>query len=608
MTGTITQTIALKVRSGSSLFHRDGLLCALLMAACLLLTHPFVEMGLMDDWSFIKTTQVFAQTGHFVYNGWAAMPLGWQILWGTLFSKLFGFSMVHVRLSTIPVAAMSVYIFHQILVRFGISRGNAAFGTLTLALSPIFMALSATYMTDIPGLFCTLLCLYLCQRAVSATADRSALVWLCLATVTNIVGGTVRQTTWLGVLLIVPSTAWLLRKRRSVFWGGTALWLVGVASVFGCMYWFNHQPYFIPENIIRESLTLPVLKHVIRGEITQGLQAFLCLLLLLFPILAACFSLVRSLPKAPLLMLFSISSVLLMCFLIYCARHDKLDMWIAPWLPHVIGQMGIAAAGGEIPGPKPGPLHVWQRIIITVLLLGSALILILHVFSRLDLRARGSQRHTLLWYQLLWLLVPYTVGYIGALSLQGAFNTIFDRYLLSLQAVGIIFLLRYYQDFAVPNGKPQHSTFAIDSLPLVSHLALLAFAYYAVAGTHDWLAFCRSSLQAAEEVRRSGVPPAAIEAGFEYTGWTQLEVGGYVNESRIRIPKGAFRPVPVSTNPPAGCAPWWSPLGLFPAVAPRYFVVFAPLPCFAPSPFSAITYRAWMPPFTRRVYIQQLKD
>src|SRR5947199_3953337 len=128
MAQTITQPIYLQAYSGSVLYRRDGLLCAVVMAACFLLADPFVEMGIIDDWSYIKTAQVFAQTGHFAYNGWATATLGWQVLWGALFSKLFGFSFVHVRLSTLPIAMASVYLFHQILVRFGIWRGYAVFG------------------------------------------------------------------------------------------------------------------------------------------------------------------------------------------------------------------------------------------------------------------------------------------------------------------------------------------------------------------------------------------------------------------------------------------------------------------------------------------------
>jgi hypothetical protein len=600
----ITQPVDLQIRSGHSLYRRDGLLCAFLMAACLLLAHPFVEMGFIDDWSYVKTTQVFFQTGRFTYNGWATVALGWQVPWGALFSKLFGFSFVHVRLSTLPVAVASVYVFHQILVRFGISRGNAIFGTLTLALSPIFMAMSASYMTDVTGLFCTLLCLYLCQHALSAPTDRGALAWLCLAAVSNIAGGTVRQTAWLGVLLIVPSTAWLLRQRRGVVWGGALLWLTGVACVFACMQWLNHQPYFLPQGILPERFTLAALKPVVLREVLWAVKVFCCVLLLVFPILASWLPLVRSVPRRPLLWISLISSVLLTGFLVYSDRRGHLDSWIAPWLIHVINSMGYN--GGDIPGPSPGPLqNTGLRIIVTVSVLGSALIFFLHLFSRLRMRARASQASTLHWSQMVWLLVPWTLGYIGALVIQGF---IFDRYLLTLQVVAIIFLLRYYQDFAAPDGKQMHPRFSISSFPITSQVALLVFAYFAVAGTHDWFAVGRARLEAVEEVRRSGVPRTAIQAGFEYDSWTQLEVGGYINDSRIRIPKEAYQPLPVLRDPRPDCAVTWYPFTLTPVVIAKYFVAHAPLTCLAPSPFPPVTYYGWMPPFTRHVYVYQRKE
>jgi len=45
-----------------------------------------------------------------------------------------------------------VWLFFALLVRFGISRRNAAFGALMLGLSPLFVPLAASYMTDVSGL------------------------------------------------------------------------------------------------------------------------------------------------------------------------------------------------------------------------------------------------------------------------------------------------------------------------------------------------------------------------------------------------------------------------------------------------------------------------
>jgi hypothetical protein len=59
---------------------------------CVLVARPFVSMGVIDDWSYIWTARVLANTGHLTYNGWATAMLGWQVYLGALFIKLFGFS------------------------------------------------------------------------------------------------------------------------------------------------------------------------------------------------------------------------------------------------------------------------------------------------------------------------------------------------------------------------------------------------------------------------------------------------------------------------------------------------------------------------------------
>jgi hypothetical protein len=218
---------------------RNGLICCLIFAACFWTAWPIAEMGFDDDWSYIKTAQVFAHTGHFVYNGWAAAMLGWQIPWGALFIWLFGFSFTAVKLSTFPLALATLLLFDAIQIRFGINARNAMFGTLTLGLSPMFMPLAASYMTDIPGLFVILLCLYCCQRAVSSNDNARIITWLCFAAGCSAVGGTARQIAWLGALVMVPSVGWLLRKRQSVVVSVVVLWVASISSV---LYWLLRDP------------------------------------------------------------------------------------------------------------------------------------------------------------------------------------------------------------------------------------------------------------------------------------------------------------------------------------------------------------------------------
>lgn len=605
MAQQLTQDIDVSVGSGKSLYRRDGFLCALLLCGCMLMAHPFLEMGFIDDWSYIKTAQVFARTGHLVYNGWATATLGWQVLWGALFIKLLGFSFVHVRLSTLPVAMASVYLFHQILIRFGISRSNAIFGSLSLALSPVFFVMSASYMTDVPGVFCTLLCLYLCQRAISAAADRAALAWLCLAAVTNIAGGTVRQTAWLGALVIVPSAVWLLRRRPVVLWGGTLLWVISAAGMFGLMHWFNRQPYFLPPRIPVYRLIPPVLTRTVLREAVYASMALLSTLMLLLPVLVAWWPIARSRTKRRMAWLLAISAVLVSIFLDKYAAHRVLDYCLAPWLPGIIEF--ITTGYNVMPGSRPASLGYWQRTIITVLVLGSALAFFIHLYNA---RKRGqfTNNGSAAWLQIFELLVPYSVIYFGTLIIRGLNDPWFDRYLIPLQIVGIVILLRYYDDFVLQDRRRGRSAFGIGYLPPVSSLALLAFAYFAIAGTHDWFAVFRARLQAAEEIRQSGVPRTAILGGFEYDGWTQIENGGYINDNRIQIPRDAWRASPPASFPVPACAATWFGEDLTPIVTPEYFIVYSPLSCLDSAPFSPVPYHKWLPPFTGRIYVQKRKS
>jgi hypothetical protein len=175
--------------------------------------------------------------------------LGWQLYLGAAFIKLFGFSFTAVRMSTLLVAVALAFLLQRTLAFAGISERNATIGTLALVLSPLYLMLSVTFMTDIYGLFAVVLCLYGCLRALRATTSRAAIAWLCFAVLTNAICGTSRQIAWLGVLVMVPSALWLLRAQRRVLLAGAAATLAGVAFIVVCMHWLQKQPYTIPEHL-----------------------------------------------------------------------------------------------------------------------------------------------------------------------------------------------------------------------------------------------------------------------------------------------------------------------------------------------------------------------
>jgi len=564
---------------------RNGLLCALLSAAAMWASFPVAETGFIDDWSYIKTAQVFAHTGHFVYNGWGGAILGWQVVWGALFIKLFGFSFTVVRLSMLPVAMASVFLVYVILVRFEINERNAVFGTLTLGLSPLFLPLAASYMSDVPGLFVVLLCLYLCQRAVSADSANATIAWLCLAAATNVVGGTVRQIAWLGALVMIPSAGWLLRRRRGVLLSSALLWAASVAAIFLCTRWFARQPYSLPESVIKNIGAYPLAATVI--VVIELTGSLLCLPLTVYPVLVAWLPRMRLLSSAALLRIALIT--------LLSGLFEWLFNWTIPWLAPVLHT--------EFAVEKTGQLH-WPgllllrcgRGIISLLVIATALIFLEQIRTVLwpQIKSQKKKHRTIPtgpWRDILWLLGPFTLSYFLLLISHAYYFMISDRYLLPILPIAVLCLLKLHQQWIAK------------TLPVISFIVLAVFALLAIAGTHDWFAWYRAGVTAANEIRATGVPRTEIQGGFEYDSWTQIEDGGHINDPRLVVPSGAYHPVTRPQSVPDACGLDFAPLT--PAVHPEFSLVFAKkIGCLAPSAFPPVRYRTWLPPFHATIYVQ----
>jgi hypothetical protein len=169
---------------------------------------------------------------------------------------------------------------------------------------------------------------------------------------------------------------------------------------------------------------------------------------------------------------------------------------------------------------------------------------------------------------------------------------IFDRYLLPLIFVFLVILLRVYEEKVG------------DRLPAISLFLVLLFGAFTVAGMHDLFAMGRARLTAADEILATGVVRTEIQGGFEYDAWTQLESAGYVNDYRLRIPVGAFHPKSLPANAPVGC--YFGFAEHTPAINPRYIFAFDPSSCYSPSQFAPVSYKAWLSPHTRTIYIQKV--
>ena len=536
------------------------------MLVCELVSRPFANMGICDDGPYILVAQNLATTGHLVYNGWMEAMLGWQLYLGAAFIKLFGFSYTTVRMSTVLVAVVLAFFLQRTMVRANISERNATIGTLALVLSPLYLMLSATFMTDIHGLLAIVVCLYGCVRAVQAATTRATIGWLCFAVVTNAACGTSRQIAWLGVLVMVPSTLWLLRAQRRVVLAGTAATFAGALFIFGCMRWFQQQPYSLHAHLVGGTFSAP-------RTLSQLTNLFLEVLFLILPIVALFLPEVRKLGLRVIAIISAVSLIY-----IRLAIHRTYLPLLEPTMGRGGDWIGVHGVLEIFVKGAPIFLHVGVQVLLTMVTYGGLLGLVVSAFRSRGIPPVASLSPGVSWRQLGVLLGPFVMVYTLILILRSATTPLYDRYALPLLLVALICGIRYYQERIRAR------------LPLVSIFLIGIVAIYGVAVTHNMFALYRARVAIAAEIRAAGIPDTSVDGGWEYNLGVELQHAQYINNYEIAVPAHAYVPTP--PLPAGSCQmPYFEDT---PHIRPLYGVSFDPNECYGPAAFAPVTYSRWL--------------
>ncbi len=528
-------------------------------------------MGLNDDWSYTFIARGVARSGRIVYNGWSAPMLGFQVLWAGLLIRLFGFSFTLVRLSTLPFAAGSAGLLFGLARRAGLDHALATFSSLAITLSPVFIPLATSYMTDVPALFFWLATFYCALRAAESDCAHPVL-WLAGAAATGFAGGSIRQVVWIAPVLCLPAAAWFLRRQPWVLVSAALLWCGVLAGAFALLRWNAAQPGhpaapFAP--LADELMGLP--------EATR--LALLGTLVAMLPVLLVFLARWRRWIRAPLTPV--LASLGIAAYVLACLWYFSDDLLLG----NIVTPVGILWVDNELLGDKPTAVPASVRAVVAALLCiaaGCAIAWILDAWRnrrQSEWPARGRLA------RFLAITLPSTALYAGALTLRYANDEImFDRYLILLTPVPVIALLWLFQ--ARIALRP----------PVAAWMALGILAVFGIAITHDYIAAARARLRAANSVIASGVPRVRVSAGFEVDGWTQLELAGEVPPLAERQHSTRTYSIP---------EPYWF-WPMTPVIDPLYVVVYNPVEDLQPSGFAPVPYRTWLPPFQRRLLIQKM--
>jgi hypothetical protein len=560
-------------------FRLFALLCPLAVLVCELISHPFVNMGVCDDGPYILMAKTLATTGHIVYNGWATAMLGWQLYIGAAFIKLFSYSFTAVRSSTLLVSLASVFLLQRAFVRADITERNSTLATLALVLSPLYLMLSITYMSDIFGLFAIIVCLYSCLRALQSATPRATLLWILFGIASNAIFGTARQIAWLGILVMVPSTLWLLRAQRRVLIAGSAATLAGALFIFACMQWLKHQPYSIPEQILPKTFPLS-------GTLWTLWGFFLEVPVILLPILGL--FLLRIHKQGLRIVLLVSGLVFSYLFLSLYPSHIRGYFLLEPTVNDWIGTY-ITFTFSQLHGVPPVLLPEWLQILLTIASFGGALCLIASALQSRPAPNAESSSAAISWKRLGILVGPFALAYMLLLIPRATGLNLSDRYLLPLLVIAILCLTRYFQDSIQPQ------------LPLATLILIGLMALYGVTFTHDAFAFYRARVALAGELRAAGIPDTSVNNGWEYNLNVELQHASHINDPHIRVPADAFVPPPPSPTGICSMTEFWR--AYTPHIHSVYSISFDPNECYGPAPFAPVQYSRWMTSTPGTLYV-----
>jgi hypothetical protein len=560
----------------------NAILCAVGFVLVVLLLNPWVNTPFDDDFSYAFTVKRLLETGHLIYNGWSAPVLIPHVYWGAAWTLLFGFSFNVLRLSTLPLAAASLSACYLLARRAGLHIREAFFVTALIGLSPLFLPLALSFMTDVPAFLFMMVSLYALTRA---SPSRAGLTWLAFGVLVADIGGMGRQPVWIVPISVLPYLAAARRNDAKFVIAACLGWFATILIAAATLRWFASQP-----DVMADGSILRVLRSLIGSPfklfIHWILKVSFALALFVLPTLAASVIAQISGLRKRRRSGFTAAFVAAGFSLLFLARPGLFPF---PWLVNIVapdGPVGNLELAGYNPQTLPTVI-IYLFSAAAVGFVALSLIGLIERVRRFSALFEGAQRFFSPPDQdfVLPILFLFTVSYCALLVTRMTGVLLFDRYLLPIIPCAAIAAMRQFHHLPAKSIRRR--------LSIAFSLALLiVFSGYGLATTQSLIALQRARNHALNMLRAKGVSPTEIAAGFEYDMWTQLNSGGWFNHYGITNPTHPFE---------------WDK-GITFLLLPVYRIEHGLTPRTEPSEFPPINYTAWLPPFHRTIYIDRFKD
>ena len=528
----------------------DGAAIGLILAVAAIVTAAIGVSGdfpLSDDWSYAFAARSLCHDGELRFLPWTGASLLLQAWYGAALCRVFGFSFEILRLSTVLFAVGGAIGFFLMLGRLGLRGGPRALGTILFALDPLYVNLAFTFMTDVPF---TALAVWAAYGYVRGLGEGRR-DWIVAGAALAAASLLIRQH---GIFVAAAATLAALlagdrapRRRLADALAAGAL----PAVVFVVFQLWLFAWHGAPGGV--GSKLAEVGRINVLGVVNCGFRGLEYLGLLLAPLAVALAPDLRARRRG--LVLAMIGGLALLALALY--RREGALMF---YLTNVLYDFGLGAATlrdtlflALRPPVAFGATLAWPLTVLATIAAG--VLLAAWTAAVPSMRAPVPA----------FLLLATALLFLGTLLHTRYY---FDRYLLVVVPFAIA--------AALVSGPARISRTSV--------VLAAALVWYAIAGTHDYLAWNRARFAGLAALTANGVPPTEIDGGMEFNAWHLAPMlGTWPSDAQVR------------PGQPDTVKSWWW------VVDDRFVASFRPLPGYAVR--QSLPYRRWLVPGAGRVVI-----
>ena len=538
-----------------------------------LIVPTMVNAPVSDDWVYSRSVEILMQHQHLKILDLSVVTLVSQVIWGALFSTIFGTSFGAMRLSTLVIFFLSGVALYGICRELRVDRTRSALGAAAYLFNPLTFGLAFSFMTDPQFLSWLTIATYFYIRGLNPDAPDTRAVILGSA-----FAATAFLTRQQGILIPFAVGLYLLSARR---WRPdreglkAILTVAGIPALTMVLYYVwilgqgapEQQSAFLDQMIgagLRDT-------RILASRMTYIEMMYIGLFVLPIVLAAVPFMGHYRFPRKPLgiALVLGWTAILVAGLLVFAGKNHYF-----PYIPQFLGVQGIGPTdliGGRRPlvdQPYPSqPLNRTLTGIVALSSLGFALHLGRKVGSAFTAdRAGASLLACIGIWQVVGILPPSYHFRNWIISV--------DRYLIPMIPFAIGLLLWSLRGTRI--WQP------------LGWFAIAVFAIFSTASTRDFLVFQQATWEFAQETVDGGVPMTQLDAGSSWDGYHLYEYG----ESRA-----------IHQQTKGG--PWWTNL-FAPATNSTYIIATN-----VPEGYHAIgqrEYSAWLHDSPQYLYLSEKNE